>query len=97
IMRTQNLKPVRLFDFLLSNPFGPDAPGTSRQMMTVMALAKPYGGNTVEGGYEGAKLIGLASKSIGEIVQNLNLMQVAAPDIGISGAEHIYKEEDFLH
>ncbi len=87
-------KEAQLFDLLLgTQPFGSSL--FNRQFMTAWSASRAYGGSPSRGSYEGAKLIGLASKSIGEVVHDWNIgFDMVSPE---TGASHTFTERDFLH
>lgn len=84
---------VNLFDMLLGKV--PFAPSDNRQFMSAWAAARPYGGSPENGGYDGAKLIGLASRAIHEVVQEFGIK--AKQTTADQSAEHTFTENDFLH
>lgn len=67
----------------------------ARQFMSAWSAARPYGGAADRGGYDGAKLIGLASKSLGEVVHDFGIAQQLGDEQGQS--QHQLTERDFLH
>jgi hypothetical protein len=84
---------VKLFDSLMGKvPFTTNP--NARQFMVAWAASRPYGGSPAKGGYDGSKMIGLASKSVGEIAHALG---ISVPIGGNGEGEHNLTEKDFLH
>lgn len=86
-----------LFDILLGKP---PLSGSlkKRQYMRAWATARPYKADrdASTGEYDGAKLIGIASKAIGEIDQDLNIQMPFAME-ETPNTQHLFTERDFLH
>ena len=85
---------VNLFDRLMGTlKSGNEA--QQRQFMRTLSASRPYGGKPDDGGYKGAKLIGLASQMTGEIE---HAMPVEFTEyLQETGALHEFTERDFLH
>ena len=70
VVDPSGVREVSLFDRLLGTLRRSNSQ-VERKWMHVVSTSKPYGGEPTKGGYEGAKLIGVASHRSGDTVQEL--------------------------
>jgi hypothetical protein len=70
VVDASGAREVSLFDRLLGT-LNRSNSQVERKWMRVVAAAKPYGGSPTAGGYEGAKIIGVASHRSGDTAQEL--------------------------